>query len=88
MYRLGLEGILGLKKRGDQLEMDPRIPRDWPDFRVTFQFGPATYEFHVQNPGHVNHGVQQVFLNGRELPDKVIPLSQDGGTYTVLIVMG
>jgi hypothetical protein len=27
-------------------------------------------------------------LNGRTLPDKVIPLSQDGGIYTVLIVMG
>jgi cyclic beta-1,2-glucan synthetase len=88
MYRLGLEGFLGLKKRGDRLEVDPRIPRDWPGFRVTYRFGPATYEFQVQNPGHVNQGVQQVSLNGRALPDKVVPLSQDGGTYTVLIVMG
>ena len=28
MYRLGVEGFLGLKKRGDRLEVDPRIPRD------------------------------------------------------------
>ena len=88
MYRLGLEGFLGLKKRGDRLEVDPRIPRDWPGFRFTYRFGPATYEFQVQNPGHVHQGVQQVSLNGRTLPDKVIPLSQDGGIYTVLIVMG
>jgi len=88
MYRLGLEGFLGLKKRGDRLEVDPRIPRDWPGFRVTYRFGPATYEFQVENPGHVNYGVQQVSLNGRMLPDKVIPLLQDGGNYTVLIVMG
>ena len=88
MYRLGLEGFLGLKKRGDRLEMDPRIPRDWPGFRVTYRFGLATYEFQVQNPGHVNQGVQQVSLNGRALPDKVIPLSQNSGNYTVLIVMG
>ena len=88
MYRLGLEGFLGLKKRGDRLEMDPRIPRDWPGFRITYRFGTATYEFQVQNPGHVNQGVQQVSLNGQTLPDKMIPLSQDGGIYTVLIVMG
>jgi cyclic beta-1,2-glucan synthetase len=88
MYRLGLEGFLGLKKRGDRLEVDPRIPRNWPGFRITYRFGPATYEFQVENPGHVNQGVQQVSLNGRALPDKVIPLSQDGGIYTVLIVMG
>ncbi len=88
MYRLGLEGFLGLKKRGDRLEIDPRIPRDWPGFHVTYRFGPATYEFQVQNPDHVHQGVQQVSLNGQTLPDKVIPLSQDGGNYSVLIVMG
>jgi cyclic beta-1,2-glucan synthetase len=88
MYRLGLEGFLGLKKRGDRLEMDPRIPQDWPGFLVTYRFGPSTYEFQVQNPNHVHQGVQQVSLNGQALPDKVIPLSQDGGKNSVLIVMG
>ncbi len=28
MYRLGLEGLLGLKKRGDRIEVDPRIPSE------------------------------------------------------------
>ncbi len=88
MYRLGLEGFLGLKKRGDRLEVDPRIPRNWPGFRITYRFGPATYEFQVQNPDNVNQGVKQVSLNGRALPDKVVPLLQDGGNHTVLIVMG
>jgi cyclic beta-1,2-glucan synthetase len=88
MYRLGLEGILGLKKRGDWLEVDPRIPRDWPGFSVTYRFGQATYEIQVQNPGHVNQGVQQVTLNGQVLPDKLIPLSQDSGIVEVVIVMG
>ena len=88
MYRLGLEGFLGLKKRGDRLEVDPRIPRDWPGFRLTYRFGPSTYEFQVQNPGHVNQGVLHVSINGRALPDKVIPLLQDVGIYAVLIVMG
>ena len=79
MYRLGLEGFLGLKKRGDWLEVDPRIPRDWPGFRFTYRFGPTTYEFQVQNPDHVDQGVQQVSLNGQALPGKAIHLSQDGG---------
>ncbi len=88
MYRLGLEGFLGLKKRGDQLEVNPRIPRDWPGFRFTYRFGLSTYEVQVENPNHVDQGVQQVSMNGQPLPNKVIPLSQDGGIYTVLIVMG
>jgi cyclic beta-1,2-glucan synthetase len=88
MYRLGLEGFLGLKKRGDRLEVDPRIPRNWPGFRITYRFGPTIYEFQIQNPDHIHQGVQQVSLNGRTLTDKVIPLLQDGGINTVLIVMG
>jgi cyclic beta-1,2-glucan synthetase len=88
MYRLGLEGFLGLKKRGTRLELDPHIPRDWPGFQFTYRFGSVTYEFLVQNPSHVNQGVQQISLNGRTLPDKVIPLSQDGCKHTVLVVMG
>jgi cyclic beta-1,2-glucan synthetase len=88
MYRLGLEGFLGLKKRGDRLEVDPRIPKAWPGFRITYRFGPAIYEIEVQNPGRVLQGVQRVSLNGQVLPDKVIPLSSDGGINTVLIVMG
>jgi cyclic beta-1,2-glucan synthetase len=88
MYRLGLEGFLGLKKSGDRLEVNPRIPRDWPGFRFNYRFGAATYEFQVENPEHINQGVQQVSLNGQALPDKVIPLSPDAGSHTVLIVMG
>jgi cellobiose phosphorylase len=88
MYRLGLEGFLGFKKRGDRLEIDPQIPRDWPGFHITYRFGTTTYEFQVENSSHVHRGVKQVSLNSQTLPDKSIPLLQDGGKYSVLIVMG
>jgi cyclic beta-1,2-glucan synthetase len=88
MYRLGLEGFLGLKKRGEVLEVDPHIPADWPGYQVTYRYGSSTYEIQVQNPDHVNQGVQHISLNGQNLQDKVIPLSQDGGTHSVLIIMG
>ena len=88
MYRLGLEGFLGLKKRGDVLEVDPHIPADWTGFRITYRFGPSTYEIQVQNPNHVNQGVQNVSLDGHSLPDKAIPLTLEHSVYSVLIVMG
>jgi len=88
MYRLGLEGLLGLTKKGDLLEVDPRIPRNWPGFRVTYRFDTATYEFIVQNPDSVNLGVKQVYLNDQELTDSMIPLMHDAGKVTVFIIMG
>jgi cellobiose phosphorylase len=77
-----------LKKRGDWLEINPRIPRTWSGFRLTYRYELAVYEIQVQNPNHVNQGVQEVTLNGRVLPDKMIPLSLDGGIVNVHIVMG
>ena len=57
-------------------------------FASPYRFGPTTYEFIVQNPDSVNQGVQQVSLNGETLLDKVVPLLQEGGNHTVLIIMG
>ena len=68
MYRLGLEGFLGLKKVGNRLEVDPRIPQDWPGFRLTYRSGAATYEIEVQNPDHVHQGVQQVSVEWPAAP--------------------
>jgi cyclic beta-1,2-glucan synthetase len=88
MYRLGVEGFLGLKKRGNWLEVNPLIPRDWPGFRITYRFGSAIYDIQVENPGHVHQGVQKVSLDGHDLPDKKIPLVQDGDKYVVHVLMG
>jgi cyclic beta-1,2-glucan synthetase len=88
MYRLALECFLGLKKKGDQLEIDPHIPGSWPGLRFTYRFGSATYEFEIQNPDHVQHGVKEVFFNEETLPNKVIPLSQNSNKYSIRVVLG
>ena len=42
MYRLGLEGILGLQRRGAGLIIEPHIPAGWPGYEVTYRYGQAT----------------------------------------------
>ena len=51
MYRLGLEGILGLRRAGAALIIEPHIPTDWPGYEVTYRYGQATYAICVQNNG-------------------------------------
>ncbi|MFU8766053.1 MAG: GH36-type glycosyl hydrolase domain-containing protein, partial [Haliea sp.] len=34
LYRFGIERVLGLRLRGDRLEIDPCIAADWPGFSV------------------------------------------------------
>jgi cyclic beta-1,2-glucan synthetase len=88
MYRLGLEGIIGVKKSGAFLEINPRIPKAWPEFTITYRYGKTDYKIQVLNPNHVNQGVTQVSMNGQTLEDKKIPLSLDGGTQHVIVTLG
>lgn len=88
MYRLGLEEILGLKKRSTYLEMMPHIPHTWAGYTITYHFGDATYHIQVDNPQHVNQGVKQVTLDGTTLLDNKIPLSEEAQTHLVTVLMG
>jgi hypothetical protein len=42
----------------------------------------------VENPKHVEHGIQQVFLDGKLLADASIPLHDDAQPHEVRVVMG
>jgi cyclic beta-1,2-glucan synthetase len=67
MYRAGVEWILGFRMRGETLYLDPCIPRDWPDFELSFRYHSAQYEVVVKNPNGVMYGVREVRLDGHDL---------------------
>ncbi len=48
MYRAGVEGILGLRREGMELVVDPRIPRDWSGFEARIVSGTTRYRIKVK----------------------------------------
>ncbi|MGC1378047.1 MAG: glucoamylase family protein [Anaerolineales bacterium] len=88
MYRLGIEAILGVSKIGNTLKVDPCIPKIWPSFKATYRFGAASYLISVDNQESVNRGVEQVLLDGKLMPDYLIPLVDDGQEHEVNVIMG
>ena len=88
MYRLGMEAILGISRAGNVLKINPCIPKDWPGYKLTYQFGTSRYLINVENPNGVNQGVQRVLLDGVTMNDHQIPLSKDGGQHEVQVVLG
>jgi cyclic beta-1,2-glucan synthetase len=48
MYRAGLEGILGIRRAGDFLIVEPCIPSDWPGFEATVKVADAVYSIEVR----------------------------------------
>lgn len=88
MYRLGIEAILGLRRHGAFLDVQPCIPPSWDAFRVDYRHGASSYEIRVENPHHAARGVEMVTVDGRAQPSPRVALLDDGGAHTVVVRMG
>jgi cyclic beta-1,2-glucan synthetase len=89
LYRAGLEWILGFRKHGSALRIDPCIPREWKGFEITYRHGATLYRVTVENPTGVCRGVSRVTLDGTPLSGaSLIPLSDDGREHSVHVLLG
>ncbi len=90
-YRVAVESILGLRVEADAIWLDPRIPADWPGFKLSYRLPSdrTTYVFTVENRG-VEHGVTAVDgANGAVVEGAArIPRVDDGGTHEVTVTLG
>lgn len=86
MYRLGVEGILGLRREGESLRLLPRIPQAWKSYRVTYRHGETTYEITVRNP-HGGNAVASVTVDGEAQADGRIALVDDGAVHHVEVIL-
>ncbi len=88
MYRLGLEAILGIRRVGQALQINPCIPKSWTGYQVTYRDGETIFQIRVENPSGVNRGVRQITLDGKVLPGNEIPLLRDGSQHQAQVLMG
>jgi cyclic beta-1,2-glucan synthetase len=90
MYRVGLEGILGVHRRGAVLHIEPCIPRAWSGFEVTYKQGASRYHIAVENPSRVNRGIVRATLDEREIAGSPcdIELKDDGSYHFVRVTLG
>jgi cyclic beta-1,2-glucan synthetase len=91
MYRVMLEWLLGFRVQGENLSIDPCVPRDWPSFEIVFRHRSARYEISVENPLGVCRGILATRLDGEMLTGNkklLIPLADDGATHVVHVVLG
>jgi len=47
MYRLIVGSLLGLRREGARLHIEPCLPESWPGFRFVYRFGATVYRCHV-----------------------------------------
>ncbi|HEX3345878.1 MAG TPA: hypothetical protein VHS09_14940, partial [Polyangiaceae bacterium] len=88
MYRIVVEHLLGVKRRGDRLYIDPCVARDWSRFEMTYRDGEGEIHVLVENPDRVERGVRRVEVDGRETSGGAIPLTGAPGRREVRVVLG
>ncbi|MBW3636213.1 MAG: hypothetical protein KY445_07070 [Armatimonadetes bacterium] len=88
MYRVWIEEVLGFKKRGEKLLIDPAIPAEWPRFAMRYRHGGTWYDIEVLNPDGFERGVASVELDGKIVRTVEVPLKDDGMEHRIVVTMG
>jgi cyclic beta-1,2-glucan synthetase len=90
MYRAGIEGILGIRREGDYLVIDPCIPPAWPGFEATVKVGGTGYDIRVDAPAQRSRGISLVVLDDEVLPTWHEPLRVplDGAIHRLRLEIG
>jgi len=87
MYRVGIEGLLGLSMRAGALRIAPCIPSSWPGFEAVVKTESAEFRITVDNPDRVTAGVRSIEVDGA-LIEGDVPLAGATGAHVVRVVMG
>jgi cellobiose phosphorylase len=87
MYQAAIGDILGLRREGASLSINPAIPAIWQSYSVEWRIGGGLYRINVSNPSHRSSGVATALLDGSPVDPHAIPLADDG-EHTIEIVLG
>jgi cyclic beta-1,2-glucan synthetase len=89
MYRIAVEWILGLRRRGDEIFLDPCLPPSWPQLEVdyTTESG-GTLQIRLDNPRGSTHGVARLWVNDEPALSSSIALPKAGERTRVRLELG
>ena len=88
MYRVGLEAMLGFRKRGNTLFIEPCVPATWPEYSIEYRFGASVYAIRVERPAELKGLTAAISVDGIDIPGPGIPLVNDGQDHQVLVQPG
>lgn len=68
-----VEGILGMRPDFYGLRVSPSIPSEWGELEINKVFRGNKLHIVIRNGGHVQSGVKQMFVNGKQVDGNYIP---------------
>jgi len=86
-YKAGIEEILGLKIKQGILKIEPCISKEWKEYSIRYRYKNSIYNIKVKNENGKNTGVEKFIVNGKEIEEKQIAISGEGGIYEIEVEM-
>jgi cyclic beta-1,2-glucan synthetase len=84
-WRLGVEAILGLRRVGDALQIEPQIPRGWPGFEATVRTDDGVLEIIVENTQSLGADAIEILVDGTGIEGNLVKLPTNGATHRVMV---
>jgi len=83
MYRLLVETLLGANLEGDRLRLAPRMPKQWPGYKIHYRYRQTVYHITIVRLAADSTGQDSLTVDGREFPGPTFPLEDDRKEHTV-----
>ncbi len=77
-YKVAISDILGLKKQGEKLKLDPKIPIHWDGFKIVYHYEQTTYNIEV-----VKGEKEELILDGKRKISNTIDLVNDKSIHEI-----
>jgi cyclic beta-1,2-glucan synthetase len=74
LWRVALEDVLGIRREGKTLSVDPCVPLGWGHFEVDLEVEGVPLAIRVRNPDRVSKGVRSCVAGGIEVDHRKIPI--------------
>jgi cellobiose phosphorylase len=87
MYRLLLENLLGIERRGDTLILKPLLPLDWDFFKLHYRFKQTLYHIHVRRKAAGQKLDTLLVVDGLALEGNSFLLSDDSREHEVTFTL-
>ena len=88
MYQAAVHELLGLRRQGNTISVNPCVPAMWPDYSIDLRHGGAHYRITVDNSAHRHGGVRLATLDGVDVDPCAIPFVDDGRAHEIAIALG
>jgi cellobiose phosphorylase len=87
-YFTAAQYILGVQPDYKGLKIDPCIPSDWKEIKISRRFRKKNFNILIKNESGIERGIKRLSINGNIVEGNIIPLELMKENNEVIVVMG